>query len=131
MQIKAIVADAGLLAAGTVGLNRFNVSLWVAHSDEEQELVQGMAPITRARHRGLTVGAAMSYLKAQQPDITKDDVLFLVRRVKFVGRFTAGAGTTCGEWTRVVSAKGAKGFFKASIAGGWCPARCGFCILSK
>ena len=130
--IHAIVADAGLLLpkAGTVGLDKFIVNLWIAHTDEEHALaVQKGIPVIRAPHRGSDVGAAMGYLQHEYPGILKSQVFFLCRRINFVGKFTAGAGTTCGQWTRVVDTKGRKGFWKANPATGWCPARCSFCYL--
>ena len=38
MRIKRVVADAGLLLpeAGTVDLDKFQVDLWLAHSEEER-----------------------------------------------------------------------------------------------
>jgi DNA repair photolyase len=125
--IKYIVADAGLLnpQAGTVGLEQLRVDLWVAHSDEEVDhlLAASSDYYIRAGHRGCTVGAALKAL-----DAGSTDVLFLMRRRKFISAFTAGAGTTCGEWTPLVG-KDKKGFWKASAAMGWCPVRCEFCYL--
>ena len=124
---KLIVADAGLLPeAGTVGLDKFNVALWVAHDDAEAELAgaEGNAPVIRVENRSQDVGAALARL-----GVDKARVFFLVRRVNFVSRFIAGAGTTCGEWTPVVDGKNRKGFWKVSAVSGWCPARCDFCYL--
>ncbi len=126
--IRAVVADAGLLLpeAGTVGLEKFSVDLWVAHSDDEFELAIARGGwVERVEHRGKDVGFALYHLK----DLAKSQIFFLSRRVNFVGRFTAGKGTTCGEWTQVVNAKREKGFFKANPATGWCPVRCDFCYL--
>ena len=126
--VDKIVADAGLLLpeAGTVGLDKFNVSLWVAHDDAEAELAgaEGNAPVIRVGNRGQDVGAALAHL-----GVDKARVFFLVRSVNFVSRFVAGEGTTCGEGTRVVDGKGRRGFWKVSAASGWCPARCDFCYL--
>ncbi len=130
--VKIIVADAGLLLpqAGTIGLDKFAVSLWVAHNDKEHALAASQpGQVIRAAHRGQDVGAALTHLRASRPGLSKTQVFFLSRRANFVSRFTAGAGTTCGTWTRVVDTKGRKGFWKASVASGWCPARCDFCYL--
>jgi len=129
--IKAIVADAGLLLpeAGTVGLDKFKVDLWVAHSEQEEEACPSGVPAITLGNRGQTVGVAMYRLKEKDSAITKDSVLFLSRRKGFVGRFTQGQGTTCGEWTRPVNKKGDKGFFKANPALGVCPVGCDFCYL--
>lgn len=130
--IRKIVADAGLLdpEAGTVGLDRFEPDLWVVHSDEEARMVPSDGIYVRAKHRGYTVGVAMEVFREGEDDsLTKDDVLFLARRQRFVKPFTSGQGTTCGEWTPVVDGKGRKGFHKASAATGWCPVRCSFCYL--
>lgn len=65
-------------------------------------------------------------------------ILFLVRRggkgkPQFVTPFTAGQGTTCGEWTRAVwhSSDGEPlcGFIKGSPISGSCPVGCRFCYL--
>lgn len=50
-------------------------------------------------------------------------------RVQFIRPFTAGKGTTCGEWTPQISRDGQRGFFKASAATGSCPVRCEYCYL--
>jgi len=126
--IRAVVADAGLLLpeAGTVGLDKFSVDLWMAHTDEEYELAaERGGRVVCVEHRGKDVGCAVHHLGG----LTKSQIFFLCRRVNFVGRFTAGKGTTCGEWTRVVNGKGEKGFFKANPATGWCPVRCDYCYL--
>jgi len=126
--IKKIVADAGLLLeeAGTVDLDKFKVHLWVAHSEQELELALDTDDkVCTAGNRGSTVGEALKWL----PGIAKDEILFLSRRVGFVGKFTQGQGTTCGEWTRPVNAKGEKGFFKANPSTGVCPVQCDFCYL--
>lgn len=127
--IKRIVADAGLLLpeAGTVDLEKFfPVDLWVAHDDQEAMHVEALGwEWIPATNRAEDVGLAMYRFSG----VKKKEILFLSRRVNFIGRFTAGAGTTCGEWTRPVDAKGRKGFFKASASLGVCPVRCDFCYL--
>lgn len=132
--VRWIVADAGLLKpeAGTVGLGKVNVDLWIAHDEDEQRMVAGCKH-AMAEHRGKTVSTAMAVLREwdglYDRETTKSDALFLVRRVKFVSAFRAPEGTTCGTWTRVVDNRGHKGFFKVSAASGWCPVRCEFCYL--
>ena len=129
--VRWVVADAGLLKpeAGTVGLDKISVDLWIAHDDEERKMVTGLKHAV-AEHRGKTIGTAMEVLRWDHDrEITKSDVLFLVRRVGFVSAFKAPEGTTCGTWTRVIDNRGHKGFFKASAATGWCPVRCQFCYL--
>jgi DNA repair photolyase len=130
MGIKYVVADAGLLLpeAGTVGLDKFEVDLWVSHNFKEM-VACGDMPRVSAEDRGKTVGAGLSNLQGQYPNLWKDEILFLVRRINFVDAFTAGAGTTCGEWTRPVNNKGQKGFFKANPSTGVCPVGCYFCYL--
>ena len=91
-----------------------------------------------------TVGNAIDRFRKQHGDSllaweAKRRILFLSRRggqakkPEFVSRFTGGAGTTCGEWTRPVSyaADGTpqKGFMKAAVTGGFCPVGCPFCYL--
>lgn len=139
--IKRIVADAGLLLpeAGTVDLDKFKVDLWITHTPEECSARLSRAEITpdmfygaggiHCRNRSADVGAALHYFSVCNQDVTKDEILFLSRRVGFVGKFTQGQGTTCGEWTRPVDAKGHKGFFKANPAIGVCPVQCDFCYL--
>jgi DNA repair photolyase len=130
-----IVADAGLLdpKAGTVGLDKFDVDLWLAYSSEEAAICHERGLWWgRLDHRGKMVGGAMAMLTHKfEGDITKEDVLFLCKRKKLTGRFNAPAGTTCGEWTPTVDAKGERGFIKGSPATGWCPAKCSFCYLLK
>lgn len=128
--IKAVVADAGLLLpeAGTVGLDKFKVDLWIYHNNKEFKALeehtdQGMVRWTGKRSED--VGLALALLH----HIERDEMLFLSRRVNFIGRFTAGAGTTCGEWTRPVNKRGDKGFWKANPALGVCPVQCDFCYL--
>jgi DNA repair photolyase len=132
--VKAIVADAGLLMpeAGVVGLDKFDVDLWIAHDGNalEHEAARAMGgPVCTSRSRSGDVAAALRWYEIKDPHLDKGDILFLQRRVNFIGRFTAGAGTTCGEWTFPVNGKGQKGFWKANPATGWCPARCDFCYL--
>jgi len=133
MKIKAVVADAGLLLpeAGTVCLEKFfPVDLWLVHNAEENMHVEAMGwNFTWAESRAKGVGSALVYLQQAYPGIRKNEILFLSRRVNFIGRFTAGAGTTCGEWTRPVDSKGRKGFFKGNPAIGVCPVECDFCYL--
>jgi DNA repair photolyase len=128
--IKKVVADAGLLLpeAGTVGLDRFDVDLWVSHSFHEMAAC-GDLPRVSAADRSQTVGAALFKLQGQSPNLRKDEILFLSRRKNFVGKFVKGQGTTCGEWTRPVDNQGRKGFFKANPSLGVCPVNCDFCYL--
>jgi DNA repair photolyase len=127
--IKKIVADAGLLLpeAGTVDLEKFfPVDLWLVHSDEEAMHIEALGwHFAHSPNRGSDVGVALENLSG----VAKDDILFLARRVNFIGAFTAGEGTTCGEWTRPVDSKGRKGFFKANPSTGVCPVNCDFCYL--
>lgn len=127
MIIKRIVADAGLLLpeAGTVDLDKFDVDLWYAPGDEEADLAieTGIPGVICTRAQA--VGKALTWFK----DVGKDEMLFLSRRVNFIGKFVAGAGTTCGEWTRPVDNAGRKGFFKGNPALGVCPVQCDFCYL--
>jgi len=128
MAIRRVVADAGLLLpeAGTVGLDKFDVDLWVAHSALEVSLaIETGVEVAHAKNRGETVGAALFVFDALQ----KKEILFLSRRKGFIGKFTSGARTTCGEWTRPVNNAGDKGFWKANPALGVCPVRCDFCYL--
>jgi hypothetical protein len=141
MPIKKVVADAGLLLpeAGTVDLDKFKVDLWIYHSDAEwaawrryaikrQDAGLSAGMVDSANKRGEDVGLAVELFKTPW-GVKKNEILFLSRRVGFVGKFTQGQGTTCGEWTRPVNAKGEKGFFKANPALGVCPVRCDFCYL--
>lgn len=132
MVIKKIVADAGLLLpeAGTVGLDKFEVDLWVAHSEKERLWVADIGgAFVNSENRGHDVGVVLKRFSLSSPAITKREILFLSRRKGFVGKFVKGAGTTCGEWTRPVDDKGSKGFFKANPTLGVCPVDCDFCYL--
>lgn len=139
MTIKVVVADAGLLMpeAGTVGLDRFDVDLWIYHNSSEWEVWREYAHSQSPRRsvgivdsvskRSEDMGLAVDLFKRKS--IKKSEILFLSRRVNFISKFTSGAGTTCGEWTRPVNNAGDKGFFKANPALGVCPVGCDFCYL--
>ena len=132
MRTIIVVADAGLLnrSAGAVGLEAFEVDLWVAHSSlEAMAASYRAAPVVLAEHRGRTVSTALEFSREETPQLSKEQVLFLTRRVTFVRPFTSGRGTTCGEWTPPIGPRGQRGFFKVSAATGVCPVRCQFCYL--
>jgi hypothetical protein len=94
---------------------------------------------------GRHVGTALEVYKEEidpsaQAFAAKRRMLILTRRggqgkPQFVSPFTAGEGTTCGCWTKVVdySKDGTptKGFMKASVAVGFCPVECPFCYLQS
>jgi DNA repair photolyase len=131
--IKAIVADAGLLLpqAGTVGLDKFEVDLWTAHTDEEYELAvsRNEGEVMRATNHGQDIDAALDHLQDARPGLLRSQVFFLSRRADFIEPFISDPRSTCGAWTRIVGPNGGRGMWKASIATGWCPARCNFCYL--
>ncbi len=100
--------------------------------------------IVQQKGHNETVGNAIGLFReyfdqSADPFTVKRQSLFLTRRggkgkPKFISPFTGGQGTTCGEWTHVMSRKKngtiLKGFMKASVAVGFCPVGCPYCYLN-
>jgi DNA repair photolyase len=133
MKKRVIVADAGLLfpEAGVVCLDKFDVDLWMCHNSAEMLRASNEygSPLESV-NRATDIGTALHHLEmVYGRKVEKSEILYLARRVNWIGRFTAGAGTTCGEWTRPVDKAGHKGFFKGNPATGVCPVNCSFCYL--
>lgn len=128
--------------------------LLAVHSDNEEAAAEqfqlGAARdlaryiIIRQNGHNETVGHAIELFRQHfapdaDPFTAKRQSLYLTRRggkgkPNFVSPFIAGAGTTCGEWTRpmVRNSDGTviKGFMKASVAVGFCPVECPYCYLN-